>query len=127
MTVLLSARHASAAVTRLLTEPQWGRIYLMETQTAIVGYLTVCIGYSIELGGNDAFIDELYVLTAYRRHGHARRALEFVTESAVAWGICALHLEVDRDNDRAQRLYPQLGYLKRDRYYFMTAVLRSAG
>jgi phage shock protein E len=30
-----------------------------------------------------------------------------------------LHLEVDRDNLLAQRLYAQLGYAKHDRYYFM--------
>lgn len=120
-----SAR-ASSAASRLLAEPQWGRIYVIEAGTVTVGYVAICIGFSLELGGNDAFVDELYVLPAHRGQGHARRALEFVTRNAPAWGVCALHLEVDRYNERAQRLYMQLGYTKRDRYYFMTRTLQAA-
>jgi ribosomal protein S18 acetylase RimI-like enzyme len=120
------ASRAHATVARLLAEPHWGRVYLIESAGQIVGYVAICIGFSLELGGNDAFIDEVFVLSEHRGRGHARRALEFITKSAADWGIAALHLEVDRDNLAAQRLYSQLGYEKRDRYYFMTASLEKS-
>ena len=108
-------------MSRLLSEPLWGRVYLIEDGGEFVGYIAICIGFSLELGGNDAYIDELFVRPEHRGRGHARRALEFVTKSASSWGFVALHLEVDRENVAAQRLYAQLGYDKRDRYYLMTA------
>ena len=114
------AGRAERTMSRLLAQPQWGRVVLIEADREVVGYLAICIGFSLELGGNDAFVDELFVLPAHRARGHARRALEFAAKCASAWGICALHLEVDRDNLAAQDLYSQLGYEKRDRYYFMT-------
>ena len=117
------APRAAATLGRLLAEPQWGRVYFIESEGRAVGYVAICIGFSLELGGNDAFIDEVFVLPEHRGRGHARRALEFITQSAADWGIAALHLEVDRENLAAQRLYSQLGYEKRDRYYFMTASL----
>jgi ribosomal protein S18 acetylase RimI-like enzyme len=98
----------------------------IESGAENVGYVAICIGFSLELGGNDAFIDELFVLPEYRGQGHARRALEFVTNSAAGWGVAAVHLEVDRENLAAQRLYAELGYAKRDRYYFMTASLENS-
>jgi ribosomal protein S18 acetylase RimI-like enzyme len=119
------AVRATATMGRLLSEPQWGRVYLIEAQATVVGYIAICVGFSLELGGNEAFVDELFVLPEHRGRGHARRALEAVTTSASTWGIAALHLEVDRENLAAQRLYSQLGYKKRDRYYFMTATLET--
>lgn len=112
---------ARATASRLLAEPQWGCVYFIEDGTNIVGYVAVCIGYSLELGGNDAFIDELFVVPEHRGRGHARRALQFVARAARDLGIRALHLEVDRENLAAQRLYAQLGFEKRDRYFLMTA------
>ena len=119
------ATHAQASMGRLLREPQWGRAYLIETGPSVVGYVAICVGFSLELGGNDAYIDEVFVLPEHRGRGHARRALEFVTKSAPSWGIAALHLEVDRENLAAQNLYTALGYKKRDRYYLMTAELET--
>ena len=48
------ARHGTA-LQRLLREPQWGSVLLLESQGAYIGYVAICIGYSLELGGNDAF------------------------------------------------------------------------
>lgn len=117
---------ARATVSRLLSEPQWGRVYLIQADGVTIGYVAICIGYSIEFGGNEAFIDEVFVVPEHRQRGHARRALAFVTREARSWGVRALHLEVDKDNHAAQRLYADLGYSKRERYYLMTAHLEES-
>lgn len=114
-------REQSAGVMRrLLSEPQWGRVWLAEVGGTPVGYLALCIGFSLELGGNDAFIDEVFVLPEYRGQGLGRQLLDFAAAQARDLDIVALHLEVDRANTAAQRLYESLGYYRRDRYFLMT-------
>jgi ribosomal protein S18 acetylase RimI-like enzyme len=109
-----------AAMLRLLTEPQWGRVWLMLSPAGCLGYVAVCFGFSLELGGNDAYIDELYVVPEARGRGVARCALQQLHEPLAQLGIRALHLEVDQHNQAAQRLYSALGYRKRDRYFLMS-------
>ncbi len=71
-------------------------------------------------GGNDAFVDEFFVLPQHRSQGYGTRLLQFAVSKAAQLNVCALHLEVDRDNARAQRLYTSLGFRPRDRYFLMT-------
>ena len=111
---------ARRAITQLLTEPQLGSVWLIVIDGATRGYLALCYGFSLELGGRDAFLDELYIEPAWRDRGFGSRALAAAGEVARAEGICALHLEVRRDNADAQRYYERLGFSRRDRYFFMT-------
>jgi ribosomal protein S18 acetylase RimI-like enzyme len=116
------ASAAAAVSRRLLCEPQWGRVWLAEIDGVAIGYLALCIGFSLELGGNDAFVDEVFVLPERRGRGHGTRLLEHAAASAAELNIRALHLEVDRNNVLAQRLYESLGYRRRDRYFLMTFI-----
>lgn len=116
---------SGAVMTRLLNEPQWGRVWLGEVAGASVGYIALCIGFSLELGGNDAFVDEVFVLPEHRGRGHGRQLVEFVVAHARELDICALHLEVDQANAAAQQLYESLGFRKRDRYFLMTCLPHS--
>lgn len=111
---------ASTTMSRLLNEPHWGRVLLLESHERPIGYVAVCLGFSLELGGNDAFIDEIYVVPEFRGRGHGKRLLEAAAASAREMGVQALHLEVDRTNHVARELYDSLGYRSRDRYCLMT-------
>jgi len=117
------AARQRAVMQRLLEEPQWGRVWLMRLPERIVGYVAVSFGFSLELGGNDAYIDEMYVVPEARGRGIARYALQQLNEPLAQQGIRAVHLEVDRHNEAAQRLYSALGYRTRDRYFLMTREL----
>lgn len=119
---------ATAVMTRLLHEPQWGFALLHQSfKTAEpVGYVAVCIGFSLELGGCDAYIDELFIASEHRRRGYALQLMTAAAVEAQRRGVVALHLEVDRDNEAAQTLYESLGYTKRDRYFLMTRRLDHA-
>jgi GNAT superfamily N-acetyltransferase len=114
----------AATMTRLLQEPQWGSVCLLETEGVGIGYVAICLGFSLELGGNDAFVDEVFVLPEYRGQGYGHRLLEFAATEAHRLGATALHLEVDRGNIAAQRLYGSLQFKRRDRYFIMTRRLR---
>ena len=112
--------HSRAAMLRLLQEPHWGRVWLADVDSIAVGYVVLSLGFSLELGGNDAYIDEMFVIPEQRGHGYGRALLEFAGTAAGELGVKAVHLEVDRSNESAQRLYASLGYRARDRYFLMT-------
>jgi ribosomal protein S18 acetylase RimI-like enzyme len=112
------------AMARLLANTQFGRVLLLELGREVIGYLALCTGFSLELGGKDAFVDELFIDIAHRRRGHGARLVRHAASEARSLGVAALHLEVDRENAAAQALYESMGYEKRDRYYVMTLMVK---
>jgi diamine N-acetyltransferase len=114
---------ARPAVARLIEDPSLGQVWLLTENNTPVGYLVVCFGYSLEFGGRDAFIDELFVAEEHRGQGIGRWAVRFAAQACKQQGINALHLEVDHGNTRAQLLYRSEGFVDHDRY-LMTRHLR---
>jgi len=105
-----------AALAALIDAPALGCVWLIGRGAAVVGYLVVTFGFSLEYGGRDAFIDELFLLEAERGQGLGSLALAFTADHCRAHGVRALHLEVDRLNTGAQRLYQRRGFSDHDRY-----------
>ena len=107
------ADRAEAALRSLLGEPDRGRVWVIERAGSPAGYLVVTWGYSLEFHGRDAFIDELYVAPAHRGVGLGRQAVELAEAACRAYGVGALHLEVETGNERAHALYRQSGFAER--------------
>jgi GNAT superfamily N-acetyltransferase len=108
---------ARSALRPLLEGHEHGVVALMHAgDDVLAGYLVLTFGYSLEFHGRDALVDELYVREAYRGRGAGTLSLAFVEEICRTEGIRALHLEVDRGNERARRLYHRAGYEDHDRY-----------
>ncbi|MDX1513617.1 MAG: GNAT family N-acetyltransferase [Gammaproteobacteria bacterium] len=118
--VSLSDGARRAAVARLLGNKELGAIWLISVGGAVVGYVALCFGYSIEFGGRDAFVDELFILEPHRGQGIGRAALAAVRDEAASLALGALHLEVDRENHRARSLYRSLGFESRERFHLMS-------
>ena len=108
------------AVETLLNDPSLGTVWCLEGPQGLVGYLAVCLGYSIEFGGRDGFVDEFFLLPEARGRGLGGRMLEEVKAAAAADGILALHLEVERRNEGAQRIYARHGFQSRSRFGLMS-------
>jgi len=113
---MVSAYHDSAGIVvddfrrrssllQILSDPSLGKIWFIASQDCVVGYVAVCLGFSLEFAGRDAFVDEIYVLPEYRNKGIAKETLRLIKEEAKKLNIRALHLEVDRNNKQAQNLY----------------------
>ena len=122
-----SAEDRREAVGRLLGDPALGAIWRIEQSGALIGYIALCFGYSIEFGGRDAFIDEFFLVPDARGQGIGGRVLEAVKAEAAADGILALHLEVAEENAAAQRLYAAHGFRLRDGFHLMSAWLDKDG
>ena len=48
-------------ISDFLADTNLGRIWLVQNENIIIGYLILAFGYSFEHGGRDAFIDELFL------------------------------------------------------------------
>jgi len=111
------------AVAPLLGGSEHGRIWLIHHEGQCAGYIALCLGYSIEFAGREAFIDELYLHAPFRRLGLGRAAVEEVVREAAALGVRAVHLEVAQGNTSAQQFYGAMGFAPRSRYFLMTRLL----
>jgi diamine N-acetyltransferase len=107
---------ARQALLGLLKNEMYGQVFLIEVRGTMAGYAVLTFGYSLEFGGVDAFVDELYLCEAYRQQGIGKAALDFLAQTCAALDIRALHLEVERANKRAQAVYHQFGFVDHDRY-----------
>lgn len=108
------------AVLRLLREPALGGIWFVMHDNVIAGYIALCIGFSIEFGGHDSFVDEFYLRPQFRGQGGGRRALQLLVDIARKRNVRAVHLEVARDNQPARRLYETVGMQAREKYVLMS-------
>ena len=105
-----------AALLDLLADESLGCAWLIETDEQAVGYVILTLGYSLEFHGRNALVDELYLVEEARGQGIGTAVLGLLEEICRRFGVRALHLEVDRENVRAQALYRRVGYLDHDRY-----------
>ena len=109
---------ARAAIEGLLGDPERGRLWVLaedDPDDRILGYLAVTFGWSLEWGGRDAFVDELYLAPSHRGGGIGRAAIALAEEACRTAGVRALHLEVERVNARGRALYARTGFVDTDR------------
>lgn len=101
------------SMRRLLNDPNLGRLFVIGGGD---GYMVVTFGFSIEFGGRDAFVDELYVAPHARGRGLGTEALTVAERACVEAGVATLHLEVEHENARAKALYERCGYYAHERH-----------
>lgn len=118
---------ARAALRLLLRRPDHGAVRIILEDSEPAGYLVVTFGFSLEFGGRDAFVDELYVVPTKRGRGLGTAAVAAAEEICRSAGVRALHLEVERANVRAQALYRRLGFVDHDRYLLTRHVRPARG
>lgn len=104
------------ALRTLLSSPARGRVFLVRVGEEVVGYAVLALGYSLEFLGVDAFVDELFLVAAFRGRGIGRAVMEELAAVARSLGVRALHLEVERANDRARAAYGRWGFVEHDRF-----------
>lgn len=109
-----------AGVAPLLDGIPHGCAYLIGPPRAPIGYVVITFGWSVEFGGLDAIIDELYIRPGVRGRGIASEALIALPRALAGGGLRAVHLEVDKTNAKALKLYQRAGFTARDNFLFMS-------
>ena len=84
--------------------------YMLEFAGEPAGFFVLTLGYSVENGGIDGFIDDIYLLPRLRGHGLGRKAVQLAIDAALELGVRVLLLEVEEHNERAYGLYRKMGF-----------------
>ena len=113
--------HREAALRPLLEGSPHGAIWLIGPQIAPVGYVCVSFGCSLELGGLDGMVDEIWIRETVRGRGMGSEALAALQKTLQSAGVKALSLEVAPNNERAAQLYGRVGFKPRS-FHLMTWV-----
>lgn len=103
------------ALAALAQGEPFGRAWLVELRGRPVGYAVLTWAFSVEAGGREACVDELYLVPKARNRGFGSRVLALLEDEARALGVRRVFLEVARRN-RAIGLYRRAGYLDHDRF-----------
>ncbi|MBQ6267714.1 MAG: GNAT family N-acetyltransferase [Clostridia bacterium] len=84
--------------------------YLFEDNGQPVGYAVVSLKYETEVGGDAAWIEELFVDEAARGQGAGTAFFAFLARE-LHGKIRRIRLEVGAENADARRLYTRLGFV----------------
>lgn len=112
-----------AALEPLLTGSPHGVIYLAGPRRAPIGYAALSFGWSLEFGGLDAILDEIYIRPGVRGRGIGSELLTALPKALAGHGLKAIHLEVARSDEKARKLYQRLHFTPRDDYILMSRKL----
>ncbi len=121
----LSPDQRRSGLLPLLEGIPHGVAYLIGPARAPIGYIVLTFTWSVEYGGLDGFIDEIYLRPAVRGRGIASEVMQTLPAKLAEAGLNTIHLEVDRDNTRAMKLYERIGFRPRESYVIMSKRLRS--
>ncbi|MEQ8267176.1 MAG: GNAT family N-acetyltransferase [Parvibaculum sp.] len=104
------AAEQGPALDRICAGEKNARAFIIRAGGEAAGYLVLSLGFSVEYGGTDGFIDELHLVERFRGRGLGKDVMDFAERAAKEAGIRWLHLEVEIHNARARRLYDGRGY-----------------
>jgi GNAT superfamily N-acetyltransferase len=97
-----------AGLAPLLRDDQHGQVWVTTDGQRLTGYVVVTWSWSLESGGRDCILDELYV--DQRGGGLGAALLQHAIEEARRAGAAAMFLETEAPNDRARRFYGRHGF-----------------
>jgi len=103
------------AFKHLISNSSLGNVWLFEEEDTPVGYMVLTLCFSMEYGGKDAFLDDLFIKNKYRGAGLGKKALKMFFETCKKLDVCAVHVEVGRSNIEAKGLYKRFGFKDNDR------------
>ena len=101
---------ARCGLLPLLTSDEHGYVLIARDPTTrhALGYAAICLGWSIEIGGREAVLDEIYARD--RGTGLGSELLRHVEDTCARRGVLRIFMETEAPNHRARNLYLRHGY-----------------
>ena len=87
----------------------YAELFILEWEGEIAGYGLIAKTFSQEAGGMVYWLEELYILEEYRSKGLGREYFGYMEEHKEE-GVTRFRLEVEKENERAWKLYKRQGY-----------------
>ena len=97
------------ALVPLLEDDAHGVVYVADNEQ---GYVVITWGYSLESGGREALIDEIYLRR--RGQGLGSKVMDALFDDMAARGVVKMFLETETHNRRARRFYARQGFVEDD-------------
>ena len=94
-----------SALRPLLEHDDFGVVYLVNDDQ---GYVVITWGYSLESGGREGLVDEIYL--RQRGQGVGTQVMQALFEDLRGRGIVKMFLETERHNARARTFYARQGF-----------------
>jgi len=104
-----------AALRQLCDGTPFARCFFVTLDGRRIGYASVAFGFSIEVGGLDFYLDEIFLEAAWQGRGLGRPLLALVEQAVRDLGGLRLCLEAELHNPRAAHLYGTSGYQEHER------------
>jgi ribosomal protein S18 acetylase RimI-like enzyme len=101
----------------LLDSDRWGVVWMIDEPGS---YAVLTWGWSIEIGGLEAVLDEIFV--SARNTGVGSGLLDHLVADARQRGVKRIFLETERDNARARGLYARHGFVEDDSIWMSNEV-----
>jgi GNAT superfamily N-acetyltransferase len=98
----------SDALRPLLADDTHGQVWVQDSDGTLEGYIVTAWSWSLESGGRECLVDELYV--RQRRRGHGRALLTRALDAARGQGCRVAFLETEPANEDARAFYARLGF-----------------
>ena len=102
-------RHFEDTFDELMRSDRYALGYILQHEGQTAGYALLAKTFSQEAGGMVVWLDELYVMPAFRSLGLGRAFFEYLHEHLPP-DVRRIRLEVEADNERAISLYRRLGF-----------------
>jgi GNAT superfamily N-acetyltransferase len=110
--LVLNHERLGKGTMALLADSTKGKYFLAEVNGKIAGQLMITYEWSDWRNATFWWIQSVYVLPEFRKHGIFRKLYEHVQSLAKTSGdVCGLRLYVDSSNTRAQQVYESLGMI----------------
>jgi len=113
--ISISEKEISFAVDGLIACPDKGALLVALCGDLMLGVACLSYIWTIENGGKSAWLQELYVLPAFRNQGAGQQLLSAASVIATANGCSAIDLEVEFSHGRVENLYQRNGFRQHTR------------
>lgn len=112
---VLSEDNLKKGVLKVINGEIQGKYFVCEINNLIVGQMMILYEWSDWRNGNFIWIQSVYVDKEYRKHGVFKMLFNHVKDYCYSGeNFIGLRLYVEKNNDRAQKVYSSLGMYKND-------------
>jgi len=112
--------YREGALAPLLDGSPLGAAYLIGPRKAPVGFIVVTFGWSVEMGGMVAVVDEFWIRPGVRGRGMGSEVLSALMPTLEQAGIRSVHHEAHEANPRVQALFARHRFRLREGLQVLT-------